>query len=66
MFSYLLDMFQGFLKQITGCLKLDATHQYDNDLLLRQVQCRSFGTRPVKNASFELEHQINVFSLLSY
>ena len=39
----------------TRCLKIDATHEYDNDLLLKQAQWRSFGTRPVKNASFELE-----------
>ena len=28
---------------------------------MRQAQWRTFGTRPVKNASFELIHQINVF-----
>ena len=39
----------------TWCLKIDATHKYDNDLLLRQVQCWSLGTYPVKNASFEQE-----------
>ena len=37
------------------CLKIDATNRYDHDLLPRQVQWRSFGTRPVKNASSELE-----------
>ena len=42
----------------TGCLKIDATHLYDNDLLLRQVQRGSFGRCLVKNASF---HQMNVF-----
>ena len=31
-----------------GGLKIDVTHQFDNDLLLRQAQWRSFGTRPVK------------------
>ena len=39
----------------TGCLKIDATHLYDNDLLLRKVQWRPFGTRRVKKSSFELE-----------
>ena len=32
----------------TGCFKIDATHLYDNDLLLRQSQWRSSGTRPIK------------------
>ena len=39
----------------TGCLKIDATHKYESDLLLRQVQWWSFRTRPVKNAPLELE-----------
>ena len=39
----------------TGCLKIDATHIYESDLLLRQVQWWSFRTRPVKNAPLELE-----------
>ena len=38
-----------------GCLKKDATHKYDNDLLLRLAQWWSFETCPVKNASFELK-----------
>ena len=38
-----------------GCLRIDASHQYDTDLSLRQTQWWSFGTTPVKNASFELE-----------
>ena len=33
----------------TGSLKID------NDFVLRQAQWRSFGTRPVKNASFEMK-----------
>ena len=44
-----------FLGNNTECLKIDATHWYDSDLLLRQAQWLSFGTCPVKNASFELE-----------
>ena len=32
----------------TGCLKIDAIHWYDNDLIVRQAQWRSFGTRLVK------------------
>ena len=36
-----------------GCLKIDEIHLYD--LLLRQAQRRLFATRPVKNASFELD-----------
>ena len=44
----------SFILYCTGCLKIDATHSSDNDLLLRQVQYRSFGTS-VKRVSFELE-----------
>ena len=54
------------MKQYTGCLKRDAPHWYDNDLLLRQVQWQTFGTRPVKNASFELEISNWFFLLLLY
>ena len=45
-------------KQIVGLMEvghvyiyiyIDATHSYDNDILLRQPQWWSFGTRPVKN-----------------
>ena len=32
----------------TGCLKIDATHKYDNILLPRQAQQWSFETRPGK------------------
>ena len=39
----------------TGCLKIDATHLYEHDSLLRQAQRRSFITRLIKNASFGLE-----------
>ena len=38
-----------------GCLEIDAIHLYVNDLLLRQAQWCSVGTRPVKNEFFELE-----------
>ena len=31
-----------------GCLKIDATHYYDNDLLLGQEHWWLFGTHPVK------------------
>ena len=49
----------------TGCLKIDATHLYKNDSLLRQVQWRSFETRPVKNTFFELEtsNKVSFFNL---
>ena len=43
----------------TGCLKIDATHLHDNNLLLRQAQWRLFGARPVKMHS--LTYKINVF-----
>ena len=35
-----------------------------NDLLLRQAQWTSFGTRPVKSASFELEISFHFFKIL--
>ena len=39
----------------TECLKINATHLYDNDLLLREVQWWLLGTGLVKIASFKLE-----------
>ena len=42
-------------KLCTGCHKIDATQSYDDDILLRKAQWWSFGTRPVKNASLDLE-----------
>ena len=63
----------GFYKKIsfyehfdlsTGCLKIDATHKHNNYFLLRQVQWRSFGTCPVKNASFQLPGHA-IFFLIS-
>ena len=50
----------------TGCLKIDATHYYDNDLLLKQAQWQSFGTCPLKNASFELKTSRQCFFKLLY
>ena len=46
---------QSHIYAYTGCLKIEATSQYDNDLLLSQAQWWLFGTYPVKYASFELE-----------
>ena len=45
---------------LSECLKIDATHSYDNDLLLRQVQWRLFRTHPVKVHPLSLRHQINI------
>ena len=48
----------GYLMPIPlyiGCLKIDATHLYDNNLLLRQLQWCLFGTCLVKNVFFEQE-----------
>ena len=39
-YSYIIYIYIYFVR--VGCLKIDATHWYDNDLLLRQVQWRSF------------------------
>ena len=54
-FFFGVGLFVVVLFYSTGCLEINVTHLYDNDLLLRQAQWRSFGTCPVKNASFELD-----------
>ena len=47
----------------TGCLKMDSTHSYDNDLLLKQTQWQSFWTRLVKKCNLLLETSDQYFVL---